>query len=100
MRRYLSTLESKTPLFLKMKRILKITGIITLSVLFVVLLLGLAVGTIWLFQYIKGKDLSTWARFSVLFEGIGALIFTPIGIIEAILFAKDRIRKINETNNQ
>lgn len=79
-----------------MKHTLKIAGAIALEVVIVALLVGLAVGTIWLFHYGKGKDWSTWVWIPVLLEGIGALAFIPVGLLMSFNFTKDKIRKIKE----
>ena len=79
-----------------MKHTLKIAGAIALEVVIVALLVGLAVVTIWLFHYGKGKDWSIWMWISVLFEGIGALVFIPVWLMLSFTFTKDKIRKIKE----
>ena len=79
-----------------MKRFLKRTRVVLLCIVIIALLLGLAVGTIWLFHKGKGSDWSIWVWISVLCEGICTIIITPIGIVRSIILAKDKLRKINE----
>ena len=81
-----------------MKRALRVAGIIALEVVIVASLVGLAVGTIWLFHYGKGKGWSTWVWIPVLLEGIGALFFIPVGLMMSFTFTKEKIRVIKEEN--
>ncbi len=81
-----------------MNRILKITSIIVLEIVIIALLLGLASGTIWLFHKGANSNWSTWMWISVLFEGIGALVFIPVWLMLSLTFTKDKIRKIKEEN--
>lgn len=75
-----------------MKRILKIAGIIALEVVIIALLVGLAVGTIWLFHQgmSKGMNISGWIN------GICTLSIVIVGLYASINITKKQIRKIKD----
>lgn len=79
-----------------MKKSLKIFGVIILASLVIATLVGLAVMTIWLFRKGRSSDWSTWTWICVLTEGIGTLVFAPLGIYMSIFFAKERIQRIKK----
>lgn len=81
-----------------MKRFLKITGIIVLEIAIIALLLGLAVGTIWLFHKGANSNWSAWAWICTIVDGIVTLILVLFLLPMSIEFSKEKIRKINEEN--
>lgn len=79
-----------------MKRFLKITGIIVLEIAIIALLLGLAVGTIWLFHKGANSNWSTWVWIFTLVDGIATLVLVLFLLPMSIQSTKDKIRKIKE----
>ena len=79
-----------------MKRFLKITGIIVLESAIIALLLGLAVGTIWLFHKGANSNWSAWAWICTIVDGIVTLILVLFLLPMSIQSTKDKIRRIKE----
>ena len=79
-----------------MKKRLKIAGVVVITVFIITIIVGLAIGTIWLFHKGRNSDWATWTWICVLVDGIGTLIFTPLAICLSIEFAQDKIRRIKK----
>lgn len=77
-----------------MKHTLKIAGVIALEVVIIALLVGLAVGTIWLFHQGMGKGMNIWGWIN----GICTLSIVIVGLYASINITKKQIRKIQEEN--
>ena len=79
-----------------MKHTFKIAGVIALEVVIIALLVGLAVGTIWLFQKGANSNWSTWVWICTLVDGIATLVLVLFLLPMSIQSTKDKIRKIKE----
>ena len=81
-----------------MKQILKIIGIIALEIVFISILIGLIIGTVWMFHKCKTSDCGLWSKICVYAQGIGCFIIVPVYFFSSIVSTKERIRKIKKGN--